>query len=130
MKERHSSSGKTQRILLPEDLARIGLVGDSSGYYEKIKSWEELNHLRENFGLPNSRVDEVLEQVGLLESKEAIAEKLSTGDASENVSSKALLNRPELLFLDEPTSGLDPMTSKKIHRLLEELKERWAQQFS
>ena len=35
---------------------------------------------------------------------------------------RALLNRPELLFLDEPTSGLDPMTSKKIHRLLEELK--------
>ena len=37
---------------------------------------------------------------------------------------RALMNHAEILFLDEPTSGLDPVTTKEIHAVLSEQRER------
>ena len=65
----------------------------------------------------------MLQQVGLADAKDIIAEKLSTGMKQRMFLARALLNAPKILFLDEPTSGLDPTTSKMIHTLLQELKQ-------
>ena len=65
----------------------------------------------------------MLDQVGLSDAKNLIAEKLSTGMKQRMFLARALLNAPKILFLDEPTSGLDPTTSKSIHALLQELKQ-------
>ena len=76
------------------------------------------------YGVSKSRIEEILRQVGLYDSKDTPAEKLSTGMRQRMLLARALINYPKVLFLDEPTSGLDPTTSKKIHKLLQELKER------
>ena len=75
------------------------------------------------YGLKSDRVNQVLQQVGLADAKDIIAEKLSTGMKQRMFLARALLNAPKILFLDEPTSGLDPTTSKMIHTLLQELKQ-------
>ena len=69
------------------------------------------------------RQDELLNNVGLLESKSILAEQLSTGMKQRMLLARALIKQPKILFLDEPTSGLDPTTSKSIHELLVDLKE-------
>ena len=115
--------GKVSDKLTPADLEQIGLVSDTSGFYEKLSLYKNLQAYAKLYGKPNVRVDEVLKQVDLYDSKSLTAEKLSTGMKQRMFLARALINKPQVLFLDEPTSGLDPTTSKKIHELLLELKE-------
>lgn len=115
--------GKVSEKLTPADLEQIGLVSDTSGFYEKLSLYKNLQAYAKLYGKPNARVDEVLKQVDLYESKNLAAEKLSTGMKQRMFLARALINKPQVLFLDEPTSGLDPTTSKKIHELLLDLKK-------
>lgn len=116
--------GKDSQKLLPSDFEELGLVGDTSGYYEKLSLYNNLLLFTRLYGVSKSRIEEILKQVGLYDSKDTPAEKLSTGMRQRMLLARALINYPKVLFLDEPTSGLDPTTSKKIHKLLQELKER------
>jgi ABC transporter, ATP-binding protein len=116
--------GKDSQKLLPSDFEELGLVGDTSGYYEKLSLYNNLLLFARLYGVSKSRIEEILRQVGLYDSKDTPAEKLSTGMRQRMLLARALINYPKVLFLDEPTSGLDPTTSKKIYKLLQELKER------
>jgi ABC transporter, ATP-binding protein len=116
--------GKDSQKLLPSDFEELGLVGDTSGYYEKLSLYNNLLLFARLYGVSKSRIEEILKQVDLYDSKDTPAEKLSTGMRQRMLLARALINYPKVLFLDEPTSGLDPTTSKKIHKLLQELKER------
>lgn len=114
--------GKAAASLDSQDLAQIGIVSDTSGFYEKLTLYKNLQVYSKWHGVTNERVDELLKQVGLYESKDKPAEKLSTGMKQRMLLARALINKPKFLFLDEPTSGLDPSTSRKIHELLLDLK--------
>ena len=105
-----------------EVLEQIGIVSDGSGFYEKMSLYKNLKAYAMLFGVNMTEVDELLRKVGLYDSRNKVAEKLSTGMKQRMLLVRALINRPKLLFLDEPTSGLDPSTSRTIHELLLELK--------
>lgn len=126
----HANSGKTELLgkdsqkLLPSDFEELGLVGDTSGYYEKLSLYKNLLFFAKLYDTSTNRIEEILKQVDLYDSKDTPAEKLSTGMRQRMLLARALINYPKVLFLDEPTSGLDPTTSKKIHKLLQELKEK------
>ena len=115
--------GKDSQDLHPTDLEKIGIVSDQSGFYEKLSLEKNLLLYAKLYGVNLNRVDELLDQVGLLASKKVLAEQLSTGMKQRMLLARALINQPKILFLDEPTSGLDPTTSKSIHELLVQLKE-------
>lgn len=115
--------GKDSNSLNSTDLEKIGIVSDKSGFYEKLSLEKNLLLYAKLYGVNLNRVDELLNKVGLLESKSILAEQLSTGMKQRMLLARALINQPKILFLDEPTSGLDPTTSKSIHELLVDLKE-------
>jgi ABC-2 type transport system ATP-binding protein len=65
-----------------------------------------------------SRVDEIIEQVGLTGERHKKIEKLSKGYKQRVGISQALIHDPDVLILDEPTSGLDPNQIVEIRNLI------------
>lgn len=114
--------GKSVHNLSRKDLPKIGIVSDTSGFYEKLSLYKNIELYSKIHNVSTNKVDELLKEVGLYDDRHTKAEKLSAGMKQRMLLVRALINSPEVLFLDEPTSGLDPTTSKQIHSLLNKLK--------
>jgi cell division transport system ATP-binding protein len=68
-----------------------------------------------------TRVEAVLQEVGLLHKKASMPYELSGGEQQRVVIARALLNNPPIILADEPTGNLDPETSDDVLTLLRNL---------
>ena len=66
----------------------------------------------------DERINEVLNQVGMIDIKDRFPHQLSGGEQQRVSIARAILNKPDLILADEPTVNLDPATSKEIMNLL------------
>lgn len=112
-------------LKINEDIyEQIGIVSDTSGVYERFSVYDNLKVFADILSIPYSRIDELIEKVGLVEQKKQAAGKLSKGQKQRLVIARAMLHKPKILFLDEPTSGLDPATANQIQNLFLDLKKQ------
>jgi ABC-2 type transport system ATP-binding protein len=92
---------------LPEPVRTVGAVLETA--FHPARSGR--NHLRvycRAAGLPLTRADEVLVQVGLADAGNRRAGGYSLGMRQRLALATALLGDPSVLVLDEPANGLDP----------------------
>lgn len=71
-----------------------------------------------------SRVEELLDLVGILDKKDSRPKNLSGGQKQRVAIARALTMNPSVLLCDEATSALDPKTTSSILSLLQEINKK------
>lgn len=68
--------------------------------------------------IPETKIDQTLKRLGLLELSDQKAGKLSTGEAQRLAVARAVVGSPGWIFCDEPTSALDDANAEAMINLL------------
>ena len=107
---------------------RIGYLPEESYLYRYLTAAETLDFFGALFGLaPEERTrrsDQLLEMVGLTNSRNRPVGEFSKGMARRIGLAQALVNDPSLVVLDEPTSGLDPIGCREVKDVIRLLAKR------
>ena len=107
---------------------RIGYVfGGDRGLYERLSALDNLRYFAELYGVSGkaqrTRIDEVLELVGLKGREQERVEGFSRGMRQRLHIARGILHDPEVVFLDEPTIGVDPVGARELRTMISGLIE-------
>ena len=112
--------GKSYRELA-DPLRHVGALLDANQTHPNRSVRAHLRWIAATNRLPASRVDEVLDQVGLSTAAEKKAGTLSLGMSQRLGIAAALLGDPPVLMFDEPVNGLDPEGIRWVRTLMRTL---------
>ena len=78
------------------------------------------------YGIPkkNRKTEEILNNVGLLDKKNAYARTLSGGMRRRLLVAKALVHSPQMLILDEPTAGVDVELRSSLWKYIKKINKQ------
>ena len=93
---------------VPHPLRHVGSLLDAGALQPSRTARNHLLWLARSQGLPAGRVDEVLDQAGLLQVARRRAGGFSLGMRQRLGIAAALLGDPPVLMMDEPFNGMDP----------------------
>jgi len=99
-------------------LREVGALLDAKAFHPARTAYGHLRNLAYSNDIPLSRVDEVLELVGLTDVAQRRAGKFSLGMGQRLGIAGALLGDPGVLLFDEPVNGLDPEGIRWVRNLL------------
>jgi ABC-2 type transport system ATP-binding protein len=108
----------------PRLLPRMGVQLQASAFFDKLSAREQLETFGALYGVTGSRIDEMLELVGLSDSAGTREDRLSGGQRQRLSIACALVHDPELVFFDEPTAALDPQARRNLWDVLREVRSR------
>ena len=96
----------------------VGAMLDSRPFHPTRTARRHLRMMAASVSAPDSRVDQMLEQVGLSSVADQRPRSFSLGMAQRLGLAQALLGDPRVLILDEPANGLDPQGIAWLRELL------------
>jgi ABC-2 type transport system ATP-binding protein len=102
---------------------RIGVQLQESALQDRLKVWEALD-LFASVYRRSIEPETLLEQLDLIDKRDAPFAKLSGGQKQRLFIALALINDPEIVFLDELTTGLDPQARHAMWDLVRGVRER------
>lgn len=123
----HLSKIKTKEI--PYLRRKIGIVFQDFQLFTDRSVKENLSFVLKATGwkdplLIKERMNDVLLQVGMIDSLNKMPHQLSGGEQQRIVIARALLNNPSILLADEPTGNLDPDVAEGIFKLFQDINKK------
>jgi len=107
--------------------ARVGLLVESAGLYDRFTPREHLRFYGRLQGMGGAqleqRVEAVLEMLEMVDFADRRAEGFSAGMCRRVVLGQALVHDPPNVVLDEPTAGLDVMSARNVRALVARFRE-------
>ena len=107
----------------------LGYLPQDFRFFSKLRTWEFLDYSASLAGIKNNSqrkkaVEEMLENVGLYEARERMANKLSGGMKRRLGIAQALIGDPKIVIVDEPTTGLDPEERIRFRNILSDMSNK------
>jgi ABC-2 type transport system ATP-binding protein len=107
----------------PEEVKRnIGYMSQKFSLYNDLTPIENLNFYAEVYGLykgeRDSRVNELMEKLGLKDFSRARTSSLSGAWRQRLALACSILHNPPMIFLDEATAGVDPVSRREFWDLI------------
>lgn len=103
---------------LTDPARTVGAMIEADAFHPGRSGRNHLRILADATGIAHSRVDDMLEQVGLADAANRRAGAYSLGMRQRLGLAGALLGEPPVLILDEPGNGLDPQGIRTLRNLL------------
>ncbi len=97
----------------------VGFLGDATNLYPQLTVYRNLTLVAKIYGLPQSRVDDVLEEFSLEVHKGKKLTELSKGLKQRVNFARAIMHNPKIIMADEPFSGIDITFTKTMVDMLE-----------
>ena len=99
---------------------RVGYAGHQMGLYEQLGVRENLLLFARLYGVAETRVDALIDSLGLGDRRDVPAGALSAGGKRSASVARALLHAPDILLLDEPYANLDDEAADRISETVKE----------
>ena len=103
---------------------RIGVQLQQAQLQKRIKVWEAVDLWASLYRKKKVNGERLLEQLGLLDKRDAWFMNLSGGQKQRLFIALAMINDPEVVFLDELTTGLDPQARHAIWGLVRNMRDQ------
>ena len=111
----------------PAVARQVGYCPESDGFYDEMSGRRFVTLLAVMSGLRGaevkSRVEEVIETVGMAENADRQLGGYSKGMKQRIKLAQAIVHRPDILVLDEPLNGLDPVGRREIGVIIHQMAE-------
>jgi ABC-2 type transport system ATP-binding protein len=106
--------------------ARVGILTETPGLYDKLPAIANLDFFGRLYGLDAAqraeRIERYLRLFGLWDRRDDVAGTFSKGMKQKLAIARALLHDPSVVFLDEPTAALDPEAAFIVREAIETLR--------
>ena len=107
--------------------ARLGVVPDAKGLYQRLTARENILYFAQLQGLDTqlaeSRLQELVDTLDMAEFIERRTEGFSQGQRVKVAIARALIHKPQNVLLDEPSNGLDVMSTRALRAFIMQMRD-------